>query len=108
MLLQHAAEAASGAAQGGAHPLIGTVAEWIWLVPVLPLLGFLINGLLALTSAYHGGPADPQAHPHDAHATHEGAHAHDHSGGGGHGDDHHPVARHRQTVNLENVNLLKG
>ncbi|MDQ6611301.1 MAG: NADH-quinone oxidoreductase subunit L [Gemmatimonadota bacterium] len=30
------------------HPLAGTVAEWIWLLPLLPLLGALINGALAL------------------------------------------------------------
>ena len=93
MLLQHAATTA-------AHPLAGTVAEWLWLVPLLPLLGFVINGLLALTSAYHPGPADPdtahghggEAHPH----SHADPHAHDHgTGGGAHGDDHHAPARHR-------------
>ena len=52
MLLQQAASTA-------AHPLAGTVAEWLWLVPLLPLLGFVLNGLLALTSAYRPGPADP-------------------------------------------------
>jgi hypothetical protein len=28
------------------HPLAGTVARLVWLLPVLPLLGFVINGLL--------------------------------------------------------------
>jgi NADH-quinone oxidoreductase subunit L len=93
MLLQHAA-AAVPAGTGASHPLAGTIAEWVWLVPLLPLLGFLINGLLSLVAAYHAGPADPQL-AHDVHATHEGTHAHDHSGGGAHGDDHHPVALHR-------------
>ena len=51
MLLQQAA--------GAAHPLAGTLAEWIWLVPLLPLLGFVVNGLLSLLPATHLGPADP-------------------------------------------------
>ena len=85
MLLQHAATA-------GAHPLEGTVASYLWLLPLLPLLGFVLNGLLSLTSAFHLGPDDPGAdHGHDSHAVA----AHDESGGGGHGDDHHPVQRHR-------------
>ncbi len=75
-------------ATGVAHPLAGTLAEWIWLVPVLPLIGFIINGLLSLVSATTWGPADPSAagHGHDSHpAPDEGHAAH---------DSHHPV-RHR-------------
>jgi NADH-quinone oxidoreductase subunit L len=84
------------AAAAGPHPLNGTVAEWLWLVPVLPLLGFLINGALSLASAYHAGPADPSlSHgdhgDHGAHDTHA-AHADEH---GATGDDHHEVKRHR-------------
>ena len=97
MLLQHAADAVQAGA--GAHPLSGTAAEYLWLVPLLPLLGFVLNGLLSLVSAYRVGPADPGAE-HDA--AHGGGHAvattHGHatdSGGGAHGDDHHPVVRHR-------------
>jgi NADH-quinone oxidoreductase subunit L len=85
MLLQHAATA-------GAHPLEGTVASYVWLLPLLPLLGFVLNGLLSLASAFHFGPDDPGAD----HGT--GSHpvaAHDETGGGAHGDDHHPVRRHR-------------
>ncbi|HEX9564685.1 MAG TPA: NADH-quinone oxidoreductase subunit L [Gemmatimonadaceae bacterium] len=74
MLLQEAA--------GAAHPLSGTFAEWIWLVPILPLIGFVVNGLLSLLPATHMGPADPSADAHGAHETQ----AH---------DDHHAVARHR-------------
>jgi NADH-quinone oxidoreductase subunit L len=85
MLLQHAATA-------GAHPLDGTVASYVWLLPLLPLLGFVLNGLLSLTSAFHFGPDDPGAdHGPDTHAVA----AHDHTGGGAHGDDHHPVQQHR-------------
>ncbi len=32
------------------HPLDGTVAEFVWLLPLLPLLGATINGALALWS----------------------------------------------------------
>ena len=74
------------AAATGLHPLTGTVAEWIWLVPVLPLLGFVVNGWLSLSSAATIGPRDPSAH--HAHHGHDDAHA------GGHGDhdDHHAAA----------------
>jgi len=70
--------------------LAGTAAEWLWVVPLLPLAGFLINGLLAVVGAARFGPADPGA-AHDAHGHAGGEHAH----GGAHGDDHHPAARHR-------------
>ncbi|HEV7387121.1 MAG TPA: NADH-quinone oxidoreductase subunit L [Gemmatimonadaceae bacterium] len=90
MLLQTAAAAASQ------HPLSGTVAEWVWLLPVLPLAGFVINGLLALNSA-HFGPTDPNTPAHHPHS--EGAaeapllsHAEE---AGAVGDDHHAVKRHR-------------
>jgi NADH-quinone oxidoreductase subunit L len=83
MLLQIAAEA---------HPLSGTVASWMWLLPVLPLIGFLINGALSLAPAYHAGPKDPDMHGGAGHASHD-AHADDSHGA--HGDDHHPVKVHR-------------
>ena len=88
MLLQQVADAG---AQAGGHPLAGTAARYLWLLPILPLLGFVANGLLSLSSAYHVGPWDPEP-AHDDHA------AHDASGhpAGAHGDDHHPVARHRR------------
>ncbi|MEP7346019.1 MAG: NADH-quinone oxidoreductase subunit L [Gemmatimonadaceae bacterium] len=72
MLLQ----LAGAAATAEVHSLQGTVAEWIWLVPILPLLGFLINGALSLASVARVGPSDPSAHgtPHDDHA---GGHGHD-------------------------------
>ena len=79
-------------ATAGAHPLSGSIAEWVWLIPLLPFIGFLINGWLAMTAASHVGPKDPSAAGHGA------GHAHDHGhadSGGGHGDDHHPVARHK-------------
>jgi len=90
MLLQDAAAA-------GVHPLAGTAAEWIWLVPILPLIGFLINGLLSLTSVARVGPSNPTTH----HAHHEGDHGHGDHGHGDHGhaahghDDHHAPPRHR-------------
>jgi NADH-quinone oxidoreductase subunit L len=83
------------AATAGSHPLTGTIAEWVWLVPLLPLLGFLINGALSLVSAYHPGPADPTLAHGDAHGDDAHAAAHDADSHGESGDDHHPVARHR-------------
>jgi NADH-quinone oxidoreductase subunit L len=84
MLLQIAAET---------HPLAGTAAELVWLLPVLPLLGFVINGLLSLAPAYRPGPNDPDVmhgagHGDAAAISHEEAHA-------AHGDDHHAVKTHR-------------
>ncbi len=79
------------------HPLTGTAAEWLWAVPLLPLLGFVINGALSIASVYHRGPADPftlhGAHDeHDAHDAHAASHASAH---GAADDDHHAVQRHR-------------
>ena len=55
-----------------AHPLAGTAAELIWLVPFLPFLGFIINGLLSLTSAWLPGPLDPSEDPTAGHSGHTG------------------------------------
>jgi NADH-quinone oxidoreductase subunit L len=89
----------------GAHPLSGTIADWVGLLPLLPLAGFAINGALSLASAYRKGPADPYVEDHHgepgesggaAHGAHAGSAAHhepDH--GHAHGDDTHAVARHR-------------
>jgi NADH-quinone oxidoreductase subunit L len=93
MLHQHASTAPSGA-----HPLAGTAAEYVWLLPLLPLVGFLVNGLLALIAVYGPGPSDPTT-DHDAHAvadggTHAAADPHATAGGAG-GGAHHPHARHR-------------
>lgn len=90
MILQTAAAAMQ------AHPLSGTVAEWMWLLPVLPLLGFVINGLLSLNSA-HFGPKDPNTpahHPHSDAAAEAPAMSHAEQAGAV-GDDHHAVKRHR-------------
>ena len=91
MLLQTAGLAASQA-----HPLSGTIAEWVWLLPLLPLAGFVINGLLSLNSA-RLGPEDPNTPDHHAHS--EGAaeapaisHAEQVDAVG---DDHHAIKRHR-------------
>ncbi len=91
MLLQTAVTVATQA-----HPLSGTLAEWVWLLPLLPLAGFVINGLLALNGA-HFGPTDPTAAGHDAHSESADealaiSHAEQPSEGG---DDHHVVKRHR-------------
>jgi NADH-quinone oxidoreductase subunit L len=73
-------------AAGAAHPLAGTIADLVWLVPVLPFIGFLVNGMLSLLPATHLGPADPTAAGHD--------HGHAGEGHGDHGHDDHHVARH--------------
>ena len=89
MLLQTAVVA------GSQHPLSGTIAEWVWLLPVLPLAGFVINGLLSLNSA-HFGPADPSAadvHPHPEVAAETPTQSHGEEIGAV-GDDH-AVKRHR-------------
>jgi NADH-quinone oxidoreductase subunit L len=91
MLLQSVVDIASPA-----HPLSGTIAEWMWLLPVLPLAGFVINGLLSLSSA-HLGPEDPNTpdhHPHSEGAAEAPAIAHAEQEGAV-GDDHHAVKRHR-------------
>ena len=78
MLIQEVAAAA--------HPLAGTVARWVWLLPILPLLGFVINGLISLVSVAHIGPPDPDIGDGDDHSA---AEAHGAAGG-----DHHVPARH--------------
>jgi NADH-quinone oxidoreductase subunit L len=78
------------------HPLSGTVAEWVWLLPVLPLAGFVINGLLSLSGA-HLGLDDPNTPDHDSHsvgAAEASAISHSEEAGAV-GDDHHAVKRHR-------------
>jgi NADH-quinone oxidoreductase subunit L len=84
-----------------AHPLAGTTARLVWLLPVLPLLGFVINGILSLIGAARIGPQDPdmghgeahsdEAYPHsaDPHLI-SAAEVSDASG-----DDHHAVIPHR-------------
>src|SRR5687767_4656776 len=73
-------------AAGAAHPLAGTIADLVWLVPVLPFIGFLVNGMLSLLPATHMGPADPAAAGHD--------HGHAGEGDADYGHDDHHVARH--------------
>jgi NADH-quinone oxidoreductase subunit L len=85
------------AAQGAqAHPLSGTTAEWMWLLPVLPLAGFVINGVLSL-SGVRFGPADPNTphhHPHPEGGAEAPAISHAEEAGAA-GDDHPSVKRHR-------------
>ena len=78
-------------ALAGTHPLASTIAAWMWLLPVFPLIGFIVNGLLSLVPAAHIGPDDPDTGHGDAHAhptaTEQGAHAH--------GDDSHAHVKPR-------------
>ena len=91
MLLQSFVDSASQT-----HPLSGTVAEWVWLLPVLPLAGFVINGLLSLNSARLGpdDPNTPDHHPHSGGAAEPSAISHAGQAADV-GDDHHAVKRHR-------------
>ncbi|HVZ47578.1 MAG TPA: NADH-quinone oxidoreductase subunit L [Gemmatimonadaceae bacterium] len=75
-----------------AHPLAETAARFVWWLPALPLIGFLVNGALAFVAAAKPGPADPSADSHgDAHGTdaHDAGHAHaDDHGHGAHAPRH--------------------
>ncbi len=67
-------------ALSSSHPLAGTIAAWMWLLPVLPLLGFFINGALSILGSSHVGPSDPDM-GHDDHdaspvASDQASHAH--------------------------------
>jgi NADH-quinone oxidoreductase subunit L len=73
----------------GAHPLAGTIARYVWLLPVLPLIGFVINGLLSVMASARVGPSDPDI----GHGADHPVAAEDHAGAGA--DDHHPVGPHR-------------
>jgi NADH-quinone oxidoreductase subunit L len=67
----------------GTHPLAGTIAHYVWLLPVLPLLGFVINGLLSVAASTHLGPADPDVGHGEATSSDASA------------DDHHVAGPHR-------------
>jgi NADH-quinone oxidoreductase subunit L len=57
----------SGVQEAAQHAAAGSAMDWLWLVPVLPLLGFVLNGAISLFTATKFGPADPSA----AHSSHE-------------------------------------
>ncbi|HEV2644109.1 MAG TPA: hypothetical protein VGT98_15460, partial [Candidatus Elarobacter sp.] len=67
-------------ALAGAHPLANTIAAWMWLLPVFPLIGFVVNGLISLLAASHVGPDDPDM-------GHGAADAHDHTPPAEQGED---------------------
>jgi len=75
----------------GVHPLAATAARLVWLLPLLPLLGFLLNGALAMIGVAKVGPADPSA-GHDSGAQ---GHGHGEVHGAGHGHDDHAPTRHK-------------
>jgi len=77
----------------GAHPLAATAARLVWLLPLLPLLGFLINGTLAMLGAAKVGPADPSADDGHGHGTAD-AHGHASDAHASH-DAHHAPPRHK-------------
>ena len=77
-----------------AHPLAGTVAQGVWLIPLLPLLGFVANGLISMLSAAKLGPADPSA-GHDDTRGDAGPAEHAGSQHGNVAHDDHPAGPHR-------------
>jgi hypothetical protein len=84
----------------GLHPLSGTTAQWLWALPLLPLLGFVLNGALAIIGAVRMGPADPSAPTSDGgpaadHGAAQGADAVTAQGRGALDADHSPAGRHR-------------
>src|SRR5689334_6034018 len=82
-----------------AHPLADSVARFVWFLPLLPLIGFLINGFLSLKAAYKPGPAEvDEGHGHEigsggSHGSHGSHGAHDAHDSHGHHDAHPP--RHK-------------
>lgn len=81
-----------------AHPLAGTAAELVWLLPALPLAGFVINGALSIASAGRIGPNDPDMGHDSTDDAEHGSDAHDIAlaeQSGAHGDDHHAIKPHR-------------
>jgi NADH-quinone oxidoreductase subunit L len=67
-------------AVSGVHPLAGTIAAWMWLLPLLPLIGFVVNGALCILSKAHIGPADPDiGHDDQLAAASQSSHATDDS-----------------------------
>ncbi|MDX2183016.1 MAG: NADH-quinone oxidoreductase subunit L [Gemmatimonadaceae bacterium] len=52
------------------HPLQGSAAELVWLLPTLPFLGFLINGWLSIRGAMRERVSTHPARVTDAHARH--------------------------------------
>ena len=84
------------------HPLADTVARFAWVVPVLPLLGFVLNGWLSLRAAGRPGPSDPSAggNGHGNGGHHRGNTEGTENGGGGHGghDDHAAHGGHDHPV----------
>ncbi|MDQ6828886.1 MAG: NADH-quinone oxidoreductase subunit L, partial [Gemmatimonadota bacterium] len=80
------------AAAAAVHPLAGTAADWAWLLPILPLAGFAINGALSLIAAYKPGSNDPSDGEHGHHGVDHVTHTVEHSTGA-HGE--HQPTRHR-------------
>ncbi|MGK2961196.1 MAG: NADH-quinone oxidoreductase subunit L [Gemmatimonadaceae bacterium] len=78
------------------HPLSGSIADWVWLLPILPLAGFVINGAISFVSAARIGPDDPDMHAGgvDHHEPATGSELPDHEIAGHQDPDHPLTARH--------------
>ena len=57
------------------HPLADTVAQYVWLLPVLPLLGFVLNGALSMHGRREARPRRSVGAGHGAHDAHAEAQA---------------------------------
>jgi NADH-quinone oxidoreductase subunit L len=77
------------------HPLNGSAAELIWLLPLIPLLGFILNGLLSIVPAWKAGPPDPGAAGHDHDADRDADHDADAMHDSHAARDEHGPQRHR-------------
>ena len=89
-------QTAAGSVTAASHPLSGSAAELLWLLPLLPLIGFVINGILSLNSARLGpdDPNTPEHHTYSEGAAEAAALSHAEQSGAV-GDDHHATQRHR-------------
>ena len=96
------------------HPLAGTVAEYVWLLPLLPLLGFVINGLLSVMAVARTGPAEPDTgHAVDAHGGHgahgiHGAHGQPHVHAAASADLHAGQSAHGDVAHHDAVHGASG
>ncbi|MCL5966910.1 MAG: NADH-quinone oxidoreductase subunit L [Deltaproteobacteria bacterium] len=96
--------------------MVTGILEYLWLVPALPLLGVILNGLIALFAerpillaeqghgAGHGHGADPHG-PSSHGDTAHGATSHS---AGGHGEGHHADPAYRKLVGFIGPAVVGG
>jgi NADH-quinone oxidoreductase subunit L len=72
-------QSVQAAREAAAEMALGGSLDYVWLIPVLPLAGFVLNGAISLFTASKLGPADPSA-GHTIHDSRFTVH-----------DEHHPA-----------------